>query len=507
MPLQRVPINNFRGGLNTRDGPFDLMPNESPDLLNVTLTSLVGQLQVRQGKSQVGTTAPGVIDHCRQAALANGARYLMCSINGAIYTCDAGGNFVLRFTGTTGTIWDFSQTPDASGNDRVWCMNGIDPPQKWDGQTTATAAWAGSPPNCNRILVWRNKMIGVGVTSTPSRLYLSKAGDPEATTGGYDFLDLRGDDFELGAIAELQVLADRLYAFKERSVWLVTDPTTFANRRLGEPGCGQRFQSDVIEDKLYFFNRQGLWSTAGVTVALETGSITNLFPQRLNVSALSKVRIVGTQDSYPRIILSLPVDSSATNNLVIELVPHINFRRIGGRRYLLLPAFMLHTFSATSLAAWKPTQNSNWGLYGGDPNGKLYQYFWGQTDDGTPVSAKWQSAWMAIQGEEPFERIRRVNVELSGDAVVDIFEDFEQAPAFSAALPNPPTPGGDPINWDAGIWDSAGQVWDPYPVYRFTRVRPESRARFHAIRFRTMPGGQPFLINVAEFAVRGGKEH
>jgi hypothetical protein len=483
------------------------MPNESPDLLNVTLTSLVGQLQVRAGKTVVGSTTPGVIDHSRQAALANGNRFLMCSINGKILSCDASGNFVTRFTGTPGTIWDFAQTPDATGADRIWMMNGVDPPQKWDGVTAATVAWAGSPPNCNRILVWNNKMCGVGVPSTPSRLYLSKAGDPEATTGGYDFVDLRGDDFELGALAELQVLADRLYIFKERSVWLLSDPVTFSNRRIGEPGCGQRFQSDVIEDKLYFFNRQGLWSTAGVTIALETGSITNLFPQRLNMAAISKVRIVGTQDSYPRVLLSVPVDGSTTNNLLIELVPHINFRRIGGRRYLLLPAFMLHTFSATSLSVWKPLVSSVWGVYGGDPNGKLYQYFNGQTDDGTEISAKWQSSWMAIQGEEPFERIRRVNVELFGDVVVDIFGDFKPAPDFSAALPNPGSSVADPIQWDGGVWDLPGGTWDPDKAYRFARLRPESRARFHSIRFRTLPGGLPFLINVAEFAVRGGKEH
>jgi hypothetical protein len=339
-------------------------------------------------------------------------------------------------------------------------------------------------------------------------MYLSKAGDPEATTGGYDFIDLRGDDFELEALTDLAVLSDRLYIFKERSVWLMTDPVSFANRRVGEPGCHARFQSDVIEDKLYFFNRQGLWSTAGVAIALETGSITNYFPQNLNAAAIDKVRIVGTQDSYPRILLSIPIGNATQNSVLIELVPHINFRRIGGRRYLLLPAFMLHTFSATSLAAWKPTPSSPWGVYGGDPNGKLYQYFYGQTDDGTEVSARWQSAWMAIQGEEPFERIRRCNVELSGDCVVDIFRDFEQAPTFSQALPNPPKPASDPIVWDGGgTWDLAGGTWDPAKVYRFSRVRPESRGRFHAIRFRTIPGGSPFLINVAEFAVRGGKEH
>lgn len=56
------------------------------------------------------------------------------------------------------------------------------------------------------------------------------------------------------------------------------------------------------------------------------------------------------------------------------------------------------------------------------------------------------------------------------------------------------------------IWDDGG-VWDPASSYRFARVRPESRGRYHQLQIRTLPNGQPFLVNVAEFAIRGGKEH
>ena len=385
-------------------------------------------------------------------------------------------------------------------------MNGTDAPEKWDGVAGSTSAWAGaSIPNGLVLKVWDNKMCVSGVGAAPQRLYLSKAGDPEETVGTYDFIDIRGPEDELDFITELNVLADRLYIFKQRSVWLMTDPTTFANRRIGAPGCYARFQSDVIEDKLYFFNEQGLWSTAGVAVALETGAITNYFPNNMTMSAISKVRVLGTRDSYPRVLISLPIGGSSVNNIMIELVPHINFRRIGGRRYLLLPAFMLHSFDASCLANFKV--NNQWGIYGGSASvNKLYRYFYGSTDDGVAISSRWQSAWMAIQGEEPFERIRRCNVELQGDAIVDIFKDFNVVPDFSATLPNPLT-SSDTI-WDnpPHTWDEPG-TWDPAGTYRFARVRPESRGRFHSVRFRSLPGGQPFLINVAEFAVRGGKEH
>jgi hypothetical protein len=168
---------------------------------------------------------------------------------------------------------------------------------------------------------------------------------------------------------------------------------------------------------------------------------------------------------------------------------------------------MLHSFSPSSLAAWKPTINSPWGMYGGHSGGnKFYQYFNGITDDGAAITSKWQSSWMSIQGEEPFERIRRVNVELSGDAIVDIFRDFMSSPDFSATLPNPSVSTDTIWNSPGRVWNDGG-IWGPAQAYRFARLRPESRGRFHSVRFRSLPGGQPFLINVAEFAVRGGKEH
>lgn len=515
MPLQRVPLNNFRGGLNTRDSPFELQPNESPDLLNVTITDLVGALTVRAGKARFDTANMPAhkADHLQQVVLGASTRWLMCSINGSVYSCDVGGALTLRHAGTAGTVWSFVQCIDASGVDQVWMQNGVDTPQKWDGAAASTSDWlatTGSLANSGVLRVWRNRLTVAGAPSDPATshiLYLSPFGDPEATTAAYDFIEFRGPDDEEAAITELNVLADRLYVFNNRSVWVAADPSTLANRRLGQPGCSSRFQSDVCENKLYWFNEQGVWSTGGVAIEYESGSVNSYFPANLTMAHIDKVRLVATRDAYPRVMLALPVASSSTNNVLMELVPHINFRRIGGRRYLLLPAFMLHTLACQSLGCFKV--GGVWGLYAGagDAN-KLHRLFapGTTTDDGVTFDARWQSAWLAIQGEEPFERIRRLNVELSGDAIVDVFKDFAVAPDFSATLPDPATSTDN--TWDNAphTWDEPGQ-WDAPSTYRFARLRPESRGRFHSVRFRSLPGGVPFLINVAELAIRGGKEH
>lgn len=507
MALQRVPINNFRGGLNTRDSPFELQPNESPDLLNVTLTDLVGLLQVRKGMTRFDSNCPGTVDNAKMIALSGQGPILMCSIAGKVYSCDVTGTFTLRFTGTAATVWDFAQMPDAAAADKVWMCNGVDAPQKWDGAAGATSAWASAATTWFRLLVWKSRMVVLNAAGTTSvRVQFSKTGDPEATTGAYDFVDLRGDDDDLEACTDMNLLADRLFVFKRRSTWIVTDPSTLANRRLGEPGCFSRFQSDVCDGKLYFFNEQGLWSTGGVTVAYESGSINSLFPSRMTVAQIAKVRVLATRDSYPRLLIALPLDTSTVNNFLIEVVPNINFRRIGGRRYLLLPAFMLHNMDASCLANFKLASATQWGVFGGRTSvAQLHQLFSGPNDAGVAIVAHWKSSWMSIQGEEPFERIRRFNIELSGDAIVDVFKDFNVSPDFSATVPS--ASGGGSIIWDDGLlWDD-GLPWDPPGSYRFVRVRPESRGRFHQVQFRSLPGGLPFQINAAELVVRGGKEH
>jgi hypothetical protein len=334
--------------------------------------------------------------------------------------------------------------------------------------------------------------------AAPTRVFFSKPGDPEQTTGAFDSVDIRGDDDDVEANTDLNVLADRLYIFKHNSIWMISDPTTLVNRRIGEPGCFGRFQSDVCNNKLYFFNEQGLWSTAGVAVAYESGSINSFFSARFNVSQIAKVRVLATRDTYPRILIALPIDTNSFNNALIEAVPNINFRRIGGRRYLLLPAFMLHTIDAASLANFRPTVPGQWGVFGGRTFvGQLHHFFNGTTDAGTQIAAHWRSAWMAIQGEEPFERIRRFNIELQGDITASVYKDFNGTADYTTIVNSDSLWSGG--TWAGGIWDSLG--------FRFVRLRPESRGRFHQIQFSTVTNGTPFLITTAELVVRGGKEH
>jgi hypothetical protein len=637
-----------------------------------------------------GVGTPNVeVNFAKQVVIGNGKRFLMLSVNGGIYALKPNGEVIKLFAGTAGSIWDFELYSDAAFKDWVYCGNGVDAMQKWDGEAAATVEWKatkGSIPKGGVLCVWENRMFISFVAANVQRVYFSEFGDPEATVNEYGFVDVRGPEDDLDAVQDIAVLGARLIILKRRDIFFISSAVTMLNRRVGGPGVWSRFQVAELEDKLYFFNSQGIWSTGGTTVTMESGSINNYFPNKVNQAHLDKARVIATKDTYPRLLLAVPTGGSETNNTLIEMVPHINFRRIGGRRYLLLPAFMLHTLPASALACWNPNaqqelivgtfttapistfpviaitdsferanekplasgwlkwsfianqgeisantwmnsehesgarwntggevtspatevefvtgtekwliqllccysavansgysldlwntvegyevilskhvagvqtpleslivtklfpENTRWGITvaegkvkvwrnvagkgwelvmektdgtftkgysginatvssgtGGQgrvhlrnfrvapitnvASTKISQFFSGVDDEGAEIPSHWQSSWMAIQGEEPFERIRRLNVELSGDAVLDVFSDFSELPVFSETVPK-----------------SGGEASE----YRFARVRPEARGRFHSVKVRSLPGGKPFLINVMEMVVRGGKEH
>lgn len=520
MPLQRFPLSDYKGGLNFRDGPFDLDKNETPDALNVTLTDLVGQLQVRGGKASLGTAFPGGrIDNIVPFNLPGASPGVMASINGKIYTCSSSGfAWTLRFTGTAGSVWDFAQLEDNTGSDWVWCMNGVDPIQKWQGGATTTAAVAATMllgtanHGGTRCLVYKNKLIVANVAGAPGyRIFLSSFGDPEGAVVGnvYDTTDIRGPGDEGAAVTELNVLADRLIVFKSKSVWSFTDVTSGANRRVGEPGCFGRFQSAVCANKLWFLNEQGVWSTNGLDVSLESGQLGNFFPSKdvpvsqsqVNLTQLGLARLMCTRDSYPRLLACLPMGPDLFNSRVMEVIPNINFRRIGGRRYILLPAFLLHTFPASCLSSMTLLDNAHI-IVGGDDlgAGKAYSYFVpGQTDDGVEITGHWLSSWIGVQEQEPLERLRRLNAQISGDAQVDVYVDFNNVTSvFTGQFLSDAA-------WDGGVWND-GTPWDSIG-YGFRRVRPETRGRYHAIKVSTVSGGIPFSVANMELALRGGKEH
>ena len=139
----------------------------------------------------------------------------------------------------------------------VYISNGVDAPQKWDGEAAKSVEWKatlGTIPKGGVLCVWENRMFVSFVTANVQRVYFSEFGDPEATLKEYGFVDVRGPEEDLDAVQDLCVLGARLIVLKRRSVYFISSAVTMLNRRIGSPGVWGRFQVAELENKLYFFN-------------------------------------------------------------------------------------------------------------------------------------------------------------------------------------------------------------------------------------------------------------
>lgn len=506
MGLQRFPLSGFAGGVNTRSGPFDLEPTEAQDALNCSLTTR-GALFQRAGKTRFDTSGfPGGkrAENIRAWYTPAGVKWLMASIDGDIYKISAAGAATLLFDGTAGTTWVFEQAQDAAGLDKLWMSNGVDAPKKWDG-VGAIANWGGTFPGTPAtkpymIRLWHNRMVIVGKDS--QRVWIGAIGDPE-TWVATDWADIKSTEDDIDTISWIEILADNLIVFKRRSSWQIYDPSTFVNRRLGEPGCEDRFQSAVLEGRCYYFTRNGLYSITGsFAPQQETDNIENWWPANLNYAALGKARVYATRDR--RVFAAVPTGSSATNNRLVEVVTWLRqwIQRSRGQGFSGFgpPACMFHDLAVESMCTFRPV-NTDLVMGSASDAAKIHSIFNGTNDDGVAISSFWKSGWQKFLAEEPRERIRRFNVEMSGQCIVDIFRDFSGEPNFTHALIS--ASDADPL-WGGGVW--GGGTWGALVGTNLNRVRPESRARYHAVQFRNSVLDRTFTVYAAEFAIRGGKE-
>jgi hypothetical protein len=288
------------------------------------------------------------------------------------------------------------------------------------------------------------------------------------------------------------VLGDNLLVFKKNSVWSVyAGPPAPALKRLGTPGCEDRFQTSTLGDRTYWWARSGVWSTEGVNAPrYESRAIENFIVDNHNFAASGKVRVCASRDR--RLFVSLALVGSSQNNHLLEMVTDLGEKGKG--------PWLRHNLRLSSLCTFRPVEKDLL-MGGGSFANVVYKVFEGVTDDGVAISSFWWSSWKSLFGEEPLERLRRVNLQMDGTAEVAIYKDFEEVPSFVASLT---TPGGLDAGWDGGTWD--GGLWESAGSAGFMRTRPETLARYHAIRVSNEDLTRPMDVFAIEWRVRGAKE-
>lgn len=427
-------------------------------------------------------------------------RRLMLSQDGDVRVLD-GTTITELFNGTAATTWCFEQMEYNSGGfkDSVWMMNGTDAAKKWDGTTFAN--WAGKPPKGNMLRVWKNMMVVSGVAAFPQRVFFSDIGNPESpedeTNGGYGnrWIDIRTSEDDLDPITWMEVLDDVLLVFKKKSVNAITDSTTFSFQRIANIGCEGRFQSCILDERAYFLNRSGVYSvTAQGSVRYESLNIEPLFkgtgPVAMEGIDLSPMAATARMNALPngRVQLAVTPKGWTGNFWLLECYPRL--RGAVDRQEPRTP-WVLHQFGnrfIQCLASYRSKDSEIDKVIAGVIDAEagtvkeLVYLFEGTRDGLLTTSWQWQSGFKSLISEEPFERVRRVNVLMKGKMFIIIETDE----GFS----------------ESGELESEEEGKE----VSLERYRPEKRARYHALQMSGV-GPTPTQVFDVEFALRGGKEH
>jgi hypothetical protein len=428
-------------------------------------------------------------------------KMMMASVDGDIYSVGSGGSFAQRFDGTAGTVWCFESAQDGSSIDYVWAMNGTDNPKKWDGVSGSAVDWANNPPLGTMCRTWKNRMVVSGVPTSPQRVFFSDIGNPESPAAQYgtNWVDIKSGDDDTDPITWLDLLDDFLIVFKRRSVWVVYDSNTFANRRLGTPGCEDRFQSSELLGRLYYLTRDGVYSIDNTgPPSYASGEIAPFFSEEANQSAIASARLLSTRDR--RLLVAIPHSGNSTNSRLLELYPE--FARLHQKRGEQEAPWMIHDLPVSAMANFRPAFDNV--VVGADAGAdEIHTLFEGLSDDGVAIDAHWFSSWKSFISEEPKERLRRLRLLMSGHCVADLYADLDdQVVKFSKEFQT--TEAADPL-WDGGVWD--GGTWDPQASTELLLARPETRGRYHAVKLRNNVLDKTFTVYAIEFVLRGGKEH
>lgn len=499
MGLQRVQIPDLGLGRNDRLDQFQMRPGEAEIFTNLVPTSKSGITMQGPGIA----TREGCTEHAVSITTLNdvGVGNLVYWKAKGLWLATQVGDIwsfpraiaaaTKRFDGTGNTRhWSIEIAKNSSGTEMMWAVCEGQTPQKWDGAAALTSAWANTPPAGSVCCLWRGRMCIAGVSANPERLFFSDVGNPESPAASYgsNWVDIRSHYDDSEPIVDLCVVGDSLLVFKTTSVWAVYDPASFANRRLGGPGAWNKLCSVELRGRCYYFGPEGLWSTDGQEAPrFESYKMPSFALYGDDVSSPLNRLCVDPQTDTLFVIAHRAVGSSSIsgvtsmwecyppntkNNPRDEWVFSFWQMRTGTDGYISFVARgEWHSISTNPVLSTRLLADAGDNTRGG----KIYRNE-GNTDDGAAFTATWESGDLKFVPEEPFERLRRVNIVGSGGPVTFT---FKQEDGFNLT--------------QMGV----------SPI-KFSRIRPETRARRHRIN---ISGVAPWSISTLELVIRGGKEH
>lgn len=476
--MPTIVLERFDGGLNLRDSPTVLKPNETPDAYNWTLDEL-GSVRLRGGSTNQASL-PGTSGRPAFIFFSRVLNQWLCAreVAGApnslnLYTrpADLSGSWTNRGVLATSTVAssmraafvDWPGTPSKvvftagtlSGTVAVSLGT-------WDGTTFV----GGSPSGLfgQALAVWNNRVWLVGFDNV--NLFASKIGDPTVWTAP-DLLQVGIRDRDSSVLTALGVVGGALLVFKEQSAYAVTDSVSGAYRTI-DPTSGAMGPTafGAQAGRLFTWGRDGLYEWDGV------GRGRNIADKARELFDTDSALLGGAPSiaggTYQdRVLFAYPEAKGGLNNRLLEVSPRHGWVMRHRLRTAGSPA-SAQSFAAKDGGLYAAVSESDqmWSLFDQDPEAGVEVYgVWYMTPVLEPAGGRvCRIERMTIEG--------LVEYSTTPGSLVKIYTDGNSATSRMT------------VNLDADLTASA-----PSDVVQSAVIQALPHARAYQFRFETV-GGQ-----------------
>lgn len=476
MSLTSWPFPGFGGGLNLRDQPDTVRPDQAVDLLDVTFTES-GAVRTRDGFAAVtGSELTNQPDSCAAYYKLDGTSQLVVGNGAKLTAIGSDGSVVASSTASTSSHY-FTRFGGPAG-EFLYAANGTDAAKKWDGSAWSAPAFTGGSSftlyGKGKYLavfggtVGGNRMVNACWASSTTAgqnvhsVRFSAAGDP-LTWSDNDYVDLTPGDGEqiMGVVA----WRDYVFVFKQTKFFVfygistTGSGTSVFNYRIVDAGVGLVASKAVCagRDGVYFMGEHGVYRTQGSEPVLVSDAVTPLFDGTVGPfykgSAINRGASTAAMVFHNELVyLAVPTGTSTSNDRLLVFSPVHNW-------------WSVWSVGASCLASWRLTGAPV--LAFGYATGLNYVGKIGPaytSDAGTGFTARWQSGWFDL-GEPSRKTVRETVLwgvgSLSAAYGSNYSAPFNQVPLTFTTSSDTWGSGASSDTWGDG---SSSDVWGSTPL-------------------------------------------
>tara|TARA_R110000824_G_scaffold8439_2_gene38337 strand:- start:19604 stop:21115 length:1512 start_codon:yes stop_codon:yes gene_type:complete len=435
--ISELQLTDFSGGLNLRDAPSEMTPNQSPALLNVTLDNR-GAVVKRLGFTLV-STPPGSPTSVNQNA------YFWPSGNKMIFKF---GTKLYSLSGVTLTLihtfTDDSHVDFADFLGELIVIHETDAVLSWTGVALDALVAVANSPRGLTIETWQNALWCAGNPLNNTLVTRSDLGAitfPVDVAAGLVTVNMR--DVNDQKVINLTAAGwDGLLACKDDVIHRIEDPSTGGyvtiNRDMGTVSN----KSVIAYDGIFFtLNDRGIAASNGLRAfKLISDKIEPIFANNQINLNLKDNWCTGVFDD--RLFFNISQTGGTENDLMIEFKPEHQF-------------FVTHDIKAQAMAQAHEDSRLTYHV-----NASLvFQTFNGGSDNGVAIESVFQTAWFQPAGfhKSRWRRMRLQGRSADAGLTMNVLKDFEVGEPDEAGTVVPIDLTYPTVTWDSTTW--LGSVW------------------------------------------------